>query len=206
MPSAQDWLLNQIAHQPGTTGLVIFAVGVIYGFHGFRLFTPLLGLTWAGLGALVGLILSSTLALPPIPTVAGVALVCAVAAFNAHRGAAVGACAAVWGLLGWYLAEQLGGELMVRIVCAGSAGLLGGLFAFLCYRTMTVLLTTMQGAVLMVIGMIGVSNAYLPTFGTTFLTMADRIGVLGPAMVLVVTVTGYSYQAVQRQGDVRTRS
>ena len=203
MTTTQDVLFQYISHEPGSTGVVILAVGVVYGFYGFRLFVPLLGVTWAALGAVGGLLLGGATGLPMVLTGTGLAAICALVAISARKVGAAGACAATWGLLGWYLADQMGGEPLWRIACGGSGALLGGLFALLCYRTMTVLLTTMQGAALIVVGFIGAASAFVPTFGGTFVDMARRFGVLGPIMLLVVAVTAYSYQALQRQGDVR---
>ena len=67
---------------------------------------------------------------------------------------------------------------------------------------MAILFTTLQGAGLTIVGFVGLSSTVLPTLGQTFRQMAGNNGLLVPVLIVMLTVTGYSYQASSRQGDI----
>ncbi len=88
-------------------------------------------------------------------------------------------------------------------------GLVGGvglLLTLISRQAMTLLVTTVQGAGLVVTGFVCVSSAAMPSLGNTFRSMAHEYGVIVPVLMTMLCVTGFSYQSAARQGDIFTGS
>lgn len=204
MLDVQDSLFRWAAAQPAATGLVLFGTGLVFGFFGFRMFSLLLSVSLAALGALAGLLAGDAAGLPVDMTAVTGALVGGLVAVSWRPGATALACGATWGLLGAYLLIQFGFKgwpvPTALLVCGG----LGALFALLCPRTMQVVLTTLQGATLLVVGFVAVSSQMLPSVGGTFRAWADDWSLLVPGLLAMVAITAYSYQAMNQQGDIRS--
>lgn len=204
MPNLQRELLKWAADQPALTGLVILAGGVLFGFFGFRMFRFLLGLTCAGLGWFVGTAAAIVGDLPaywlgPVGAVAFAGL-----SLRWVKPATGLASGTTWALLGYYLPYQLHLPQEIAWLCGGIAGLFGMLFAFFCYQTTTIILTTVQGVVLMIVGFVAATTQLMPSIGVTFRQWANRQALLIPALLAMLAVTAFSYQAMRQQGDIRT--
>ncbi len=70
---------------------------------------------------------------------------------------------------------------------------------------MTVVLTTLQGTVLMIIGFVGAAGELVPSVGSTFREWADAQSLMVPFLVLMLFVTGYSYQSSAQRGCIISR-
>lgn len=183
----------------------MLATGLLYAFHGFRAFRFLLGLSAGILGWLIGYIIA---ALFDVPTgVMEVSLGALFAALSAtrERTAVLIICGGTWALMGHYLSIQFGLPGYVPLAVFLLAGMFGALFAHLSYRPMTVVLTTLQGTVLMIIGFVGTASELVPSVGSTFREWADAQSLLVPFLVLMLFVTGYSYQASAQRGSIISR-
>lgn len=204
MLELQDTSLEWVAHQPAATGLVIFAAGLLYGFVGFRMFSGLLLATCAALGYGAGSLTAALLNQPDTAFSllgAGAGLLLAA---KAPRLAVVVGSGCVWALLGAFLVDQCGARTLFVLMGCGLTGSLGALFAYLCPRSMTVILTTLQGAVLMLVGFTGAATHVLPSIGTTFLSWASSTSWLVPVMLAMLFTMTYSIQTMSQQGDIQT--
>ncbi|MBU0637545.1 MAG: hypothetical protein KKB50_01670 [Planctomycetes bacterium] len=204
MSGFQSAFFNWVAVQPALTGLVVLALGLMYSFQGYRFFRALLVLSAGCLGWCVGWLLGEFAGSP-----AGVmglvgAAASAGGALKWNRPAAIVVCGATCGVGGFYLAMQLGFKALVASGAGALTGGLGLLFAWLCFRTMVVVLTTAQGAALLVLGFVGVTSSIMPSVGATFRAWAASQSLLVPILMAMLFVMGYSYQAMHQQGDICT--
>lgn len=197
-------MLRWAAAQPALTGVVILGLGAVYAFFGFRMFRPLLGLTCFGLGWLVGMTGATAAGLPAgwlgllgAITLGGVSV-------RWPKPALSLASAATWGILAYYLAGQCGLPSPGPLTSAGVAGALGVLFVCLNYRTMTVIVMTLQGVILLLVGFVAISTRVLPELGNTFRLWANSETFVVPVFLIMLFAAAYSYQAMHQQGDIRT--
>ena len=204
MPNLQRELLAWAAAQPVLTGLLLLTAGAVYGFFGFRMFKFLLVLTCAGLGWFAGGAAAIAADLPTqwLSPAGAVALV--LLSLKCEKPSAVLASGCVWGALGYYIAAQLHLSITGTWLTGGLACAFGVLFSLLSYRTMMVVLTVIQGAVLLVVGWVTVSTRVVPSVGVTFRHWANSQSLLIPIFLAMLVVTAYSYQAMHQQGDIRT--
>jgi hypothetical protein len=71
-------------------------------------------------------------------------------------------------------------------------------------RAMTALLTSIQGGALMLLGFAGAARAVIPAVGATIVGWTEHRSLVPPILLLMLSATGYSCQANQRRGDIRT--
>ncbi len=194
-------LLDWITSQSGTVGFLTLAIGMVYAFYGFRFFKPLLALTCAGVGWLIGAVIAINADMSPELLAALASLAGGITAFRFQRASMALASAAVWGVLGIYLADQARLDAVWQFGAAVLCGGLGLLFAWVCQRSMTLVLTTLQGAVLMVLGVAGFTATFAPSLGYTFVSWASDWSLLVPALLAALVATAYSHQSMHQQGD-----
>ena len=108
------------------------------------------------------------------------------------------------GALGYYLATQVGFHSAAWWTCTLTGGGLGLALAWSNKRAMPLVVTSVQGVALMIVGFVGLSNALLPSLGITFLEWAADWSLLVPAMLGMLWVTAYSCQTNTQQGDIRS--
>ncbi|MCG3128959.1 MAG: hypothetical protein CHACPFDD_03855 [Phycisphaerae bacterium] len=200
----QNIVFNWVSAQHWSTALVIFVCGLIYAFQGFRLFRLLLAVSSAVFGALLGAIAAPHVDQPPELGAVAVGLGFLALGICVEHASVLLLCAGVWGILGHYVALQLGLADVAAFAVLVLLGGLGALFARLCNRTMRVMLTVQQGTVLMVIGFAGMAVRLLPSVGDTFIAWSNRSSLLIPILLGVLFVTGYSVQSSAQRGDIRT--
>lgn len=207
MMDLQGNLFRWAAAQPALTGAVIFCLGLVYAFAGFRLFRFLLSVTCAGLGWLVGVVAAEMAHLTPelvgVSGLLGAGLGVAISIYR-EKPALFATAMATWGALAWYLALQLGLPRLTVFVLGGIGAGLGGLFSLLAYRGMRVVLSTLQGAVLLVVGWVSLSSSIAPSIGSTFRQWAGSQSLLVPVFLVMLFVTGYSFQAMRERGDIKS--
>ena len=204
MPKLQLELFRWAAGQPAMTGAVILAAGLVYGFFGFRLFRFLLGVTCALLGWMTGCVLGAAGGLPPVAVGLLGALVLGAFSAKCEKPAVALASGTVWGMFTCYLGSQFGLPREVALIGAALVGGLGVFFSLVCYRTMRVVLTAMQGVALMVVGWVSFSTQLCPEIGVTFRAWAAGQALLVPVLMMMLFVTAYSYQVMHQQGDIKT--
>lgn len=201
----QDIAFHWVASQPWSVGLMVLATGLLYAFHGFRVFRFLLGISAAGLGWAIGYILRVLFELPPGVMEVSLAALLAVMSASRERASVLIICGGSWAVLAYYLAAQMRLPGWLPLTVFLLAGMFGALFAHLSYRPMTVVLTTLQGTVLMIVGFVGASSRLAPSVGLTFRDWADAQSLLVPIILLMLFVTAYSYQSSAQRGDIISR-
>jgi hypothetical protein len=204
LPDLQRQLFTWAAIQPAVTGLIVLMAGVVYGFFGFRLFRFLLAVTCAGLGWLVGLWLALATGFPAAAIAPAAGLGGGLLSLKWQRPAVVIALSMTWAILGYYLAIQTHVPKVMWLPTGGVTGLLGALFGCLCYKTTTVILTTLQGVTLMVLGFVAVATQIVPAVGSTFRQWANNQSLLVPVFMTMLFAAAFSYQSTHLQGDIRT--
>lgn len=198
--TAFDWVTG--GAQPGLTGAALLAMGLLYGLCGYRMIRSLVVVCAIGLGLLAGHLAASLTGLPPIIVLPAGGLLTGLAALKWRSAAIVATGGTTWALVGGYLTAQFGGEETTVLIVAGVLGLLGVILTLVSRAPMVVLFTTLQGAALIVLGMVGVASDAMPALGHTFLSLAGRNGAVVPILLLLMTITAYSYQATSRRGDI----
>lgn len=203
MPNYQKILLDWIAGQSGLTGLVVLGAGLLFAFFGFRVVRLLLVLLLAGLAYWGAAVLAPMMELPQMIVSVAAAVVCGAMVLAWPKQAAILAHAVTWAGAGAYLARQCGLNppwLWVVLGLSGCAGLVLGLLS---RRFMAVLLTSLHGSALVLLGFVGIATAVLPAVGETVRRFAGGQSLLLPVLVAMVATTGYSYQAMVQRGDMR---
>lgn len=201
----QKLIFGWIAHQHWTVGVVVMAAGLLYGFQGFRVFKFVLGLSCAIIGLVGGYAAAIQFDLPPLFVSPALGAAAAAFSFSQQRPAVVVVSGVTWGVLGHYLSLQVGLPGIVPLIAAAVSGGFGGLFAHLCFRPMTVVMTSLHGIALIVIGFVGMSNRLLPSVGETFVVWAHSWTLLVPMLMTMLFVMSYSYQSSAQRGDIISR-
>ena len=204
MTHYQQFLFDWITAQSLATGLVVMAAGLLAASHGFRLIRFLLAVCGFGVGYGAAWALGSFVPLPP--TVVGLVAgsVCAVAGVAWPQPARVVVNAATWAIGGAYLAEQFGARGLGWWIPTGLLAATGGVLMLVSPRSMTILMTSLHGAALFIVGFAGVADAALPVLGSTIRSWAHHRSVILPILLGMLTITAYSCQANARRGDLRT--
>ncbi len=201
--AVQQYVFQWITTQPGITGLAIFGVGFIYAFHGVRFHRALVGLSCAACGWFVGLLMAHGVGLDLLPCAAGCAAGAAFVSTRFEFSALTASAAFVWGVLGMYLTQQFALPQEWALIYGAVAGLLGLMLTILSTRTMTVVTLTMQGVVLMLVGLVGFAATVAPDLCATFRTMSTSFALLAPIVLSVLFATAYSYHIMQVDGETR---
>lgn len=208
MHTYQAEVFRWAALQGGLSGLAIFGFGIAYAFFGRKLFSGLLPLACAAIGWLAGSIVAAATAAAntdpsPAPSAMLMALLALIAIYwkkfgTSLAGGIVGAaCGAYFGNL--FEAPR---EVTLALFVAGA--ILSTVGSLLCPRTMPLLLTTLLGTALLLIGFVATSTAFVPALGGTFRDMATGQAFVIPIIALMVFVGGYSFQSMQARGDMVT--
>jgi hypothetical protein len=199
----QRLIFDAASRWPEATSLVVLGIGLLYLLQGFRFARFLLPVTCVGGGLVSGTIVASLTGLPPLAAVAvagGLGFLTLV-----RFGVALKlASAFTFGALAQYLAVQLGFDpnMVIGIAIAGFAG--GFYLYWVCRQSLTILVTILQGAGLLVVGFVGLTSALAPSLGVTFQEWAECIPLMVPTLMTMLCVLGYSVQANARRGDMET--
>lgn len=200
----QILIFRWASFQTGGTGAAIFAIGLLYAFFGFRFARFLLAVSAGGFGAVAGWKLAGLTGLTPALTSFLLAAGMAAVALRYERLGVVIASGGTLGALGYYLAAQVSFHSAAWWACTFAGGGLGLALAWSNKRAMPLVVTSVQGVALMIVGFVGLSNALLPSLGITFLEWAADWSLLVPAMLGMLWVTAYSCQTNTQQGDIRS--
>jgi hypothetical protein len=195
-----DW----VASQPGLTGAALLAGGLLYGLCGYRFIRILVLVPCVGVGCLLGLLVARSGGLPALVTVPTLGVLAGLLAHNRPAGAVLLTSTATVAALGGYLAAQMGASTLVTAILVAVFGGISMLLTLLSRATMIMVHTTLLGAALTLIGAVGVGTAIAPTLATTFRQLVQDCWPIVPLLLLVSSVSLYSYQANVRQGDILT--
>ena len=208
MPDVQEMAFDWVTSgaQPGLTGAALLAMGLLYGLCGYRMIRSLVVVCAIGLGLLLGHLVASLAGFSPVIALPTAGLLGGLVALKWRPAAIVAVGGATWALLGGYLAAQFGGQETTVLAATGVFGGLGIILTLVSRAPMVVLFTTLQGAALVVLGMVGIASDLLPALGHTFLRLAGRNGAVVPILLMMMAITAYSYQASSRRGDILSGS
>jgi hypothetical protein len=200
----QDSVFRWALHQSQVTSLVLFGLGILFGLQGFRFARVLLSLTCAAGGFILGGVTASLLGLPlfgPSLVLAGV--LGAVSLWHFRLGVALAAMF-TFGAVASYLAGRFDVSPS-NAMFAGLGGVaLGSALFYLYLRQTPILITTVLGAGLMIVGFLGLISRLAPSLADTFVRTADEYPVMTPVLGVMLCVLGFSVQANAAQGDVKT--
>lgn len=200
----QTEVLRWVSHQPGITGLVIFFVGLVFAFSGHKFFAGLLGVACAGIGWLLGYVAGHYIneAQQFLPAI--LAVLCGIMGLLWRKLGVLLVASGTGGILGLYFSDQLGfSSLMIIAMTIVGAGL-ATIYSFLSPRSAPVIVTTILGTMMLVIGFVGLSTTFLPSVGSSLRTYANSFSLLLPMLGGMVFIASYSYQSMHLRGDMET--
>lgn len=204
MLTIQNQVFSWAAQQATGTGALLLALGLFYGFMGFRFFRILQLVAAAAVGYLAGLITADAAGMDATLTGSACGVALSLLTLVWHEGGVWLIAAATGALLGLFLGQQFGFPPQIVLVCGAGVAGLGVLFVWLCRRSTQVVLTTAQGAMLTIVGFVAFTSAAIPTIGETFRAWAAEQFWLTPLLLTMVAITAYSYQSMVQQGDMRS--
>lgn len=204
MYDIQESLFRWAGAQNPSTALMIVGVGLLFALQGFRFARFLFAFTAGGAGFLIGGIIAAVLGLPAPPT----AIFCGaiLGGLGMYRFA-IGACISsmfIFSMLVANLVARFTGDPNPILFGLGVGCLVGLSLRWICARAMPIIVTTVEGAALLIVGFVGLASGLAPSLGQTFVDWSQTIPLLTPAMMVMLFVLGYSVQSNAQQGDVRT--
>ncbi|MGA2501294.1 MAG: hypothetical protein ABSH20_26440 [Tepidisphaeraceae bacterium] len=198
-PVQQDFLTW--CHQVSTgSAILIMLAGVVYLMYGWKMFRGLILLNAVLIGAYIGVIVGSRYATYPLAggligaAIAGITtwplMKWAVAVIGGLVGAVLGA--SVW----------MAADLDPAYAWAGAlTGLVGfGLFSFILFRASIIMYTSLQGAIMVVMGLLGLAFKY-PEMAQKVSTSLTSQPLMLPIAVGVPVLLGLIYQQTHSQGE-----
>lgn len=198
-PVQQDFLTW--CHQMSTgSAILLVLVGVVYLMYGWTMFRGLILLNAVLVGAYVGVIVGSRYASYPM---AG-GLIGAVIAGITTWPLMKWAVAVIGGLVGAVLGASLwmAADLDPNYAWAGAlTGLVGfGMFSFILFRASIIMYTSLQGAIMAVMGLLGLTFKY-PEMAQKLTTSLMSQPLMLPIAVGVPVVLGLIYQQTHSPGE-----
>jgi hypothetical protein len=172
---------------PALAGLLIVA-GVIYLLWGFKIFKTLMIINAIVVGAVIGAVIGDKLgAIVPVAVVGAVVTWPTMKYAVAVKGAAFGTVlgATVWHSIGLDPKFAWSGAAIGLVTC--------GLLCFIVFRGCVVMFTSLQGSVMLILGLLGLILKYedaSPHVGR-YLTLKPF---LLPLCIFIPTVVGMMYQ------------
>jgi hypothetical protein len=198
-PAQQDFLTW--CQQMGTgSAILIVIIGVVYLMYGWTMFRGLVLLNAMLIGAYVGVLVGSRYSTYPLAggligaVVAGITtwplMKWAVAVIGGLVGAVLGA--SVWMAAGLEPTYSWAGAL---------TGLVGfGLFSFILFRASIIMYTSLQGATMVVMGLLGLTFKY-PELAQKVTSSLATQPLMFPIAVGVPVLLGLIYQQTHSTGE-----
>jgi len=191
LPTRADLLTWIQKMDPGTAALFI-VLGLVLLLFGFQMHRALISLTATMLGAYLGYGLGDRAGLPLAGMVV-VAIMFGAAAWvwtNLVAALVAAICGALLGSAVWQMAD-LNPQYAWSGALTGAVTL--GLLSFILFRISVILFTSLQGAIMLVIG--GMGMAWYYDAARDFLQhRMNAWPVILPATVLVLTLIGFTFQ------------
>lgn len=197
-PSAHDFL-TWCQNMDPITGAMLILGGTLFLFSGFKMHRFLVGLTGAVLGAYIGAGICMRGGWPLYIGIPIGALILGLVAWyiTAWAAAGIGAiCGALLGAAIWGMAD-LDPQYAWSGALTGAVTL--GLLCFITFRISVMLFTSLQGAVMLVLGVLGLAYQY--SFARPTLEgSVNHWPYLLPCLVFGLMVTGLIYQYMKGPG------
>lgn len=205
--TCHEWLINPSVGWPtqdnfrtwcqnmdSVTGAVLVVAGFIFLFHGFKNHRMLIALTGATLGAYLGGGVALKMGMPIWMGLAVGLMFLGVFSyfFTSWAAAAVGAvCGAMLGASIWLMLPRLDPAYAWSGAMTGAVAL--GLLCFLIFRMSVIVFTSMQGAVMLPLGVLGMAYDYQSLRDILDRSFSSLPYVL-PATIIGLAILGCGYQ------------
>lgn len=200
----QESLFRWAGAQGQGTAVVIVALGLLCALQGFRFARFLFAITCGAAGFFAGGAVAAAIGAPAPPA----ALLCgAVLGGIGMYRFAIGACMSsmfVFALVAGNLAARFTADPNSILFGMGVGALFGLSLRWVSVRAMPIIVTTVAGAGLLIVGFVGLTGSLAPSLAQTFVDWSQTIPLLTPAMMVMLFVLGYSVQANAQQGDIQT--
>jgi len=200
----QTIFLRAALHWSQITALVVLALGLLCTLQGFRFARALCALTCAVAGFLGGAAVAQRLDSPPLLPALSVGVTLGVLTVLRFRLGLLLSSTVVFASLGQYLAVRIGlrpDHYWAGLLLGAAVGM--SLF-YLHRRTVPILVTSLEGAALLILGFLGLARAIAPSLAQTFVAWAADVSAMVPVLITMLVVLGYSVQANLQQGDMQT--
>ncbi len=203
MLDLQSTIFNWASLQPLTIGLTLGCVGLLLALQGFRFARVLLSLICAGGGFVCGDVVGGGGEVGALVGAGGAAVFGLTALLRVRIGLVIASMFTFGALTPWLcfrlgLPSDIAGFLMVV------GGAIGASMFWLCRRKLPLIITTLQGAGMLVVAFVAVTSAVMPTLGETFTNWANSVPLTVPVLMVMLCVTGVSVQSNAQQGDMET--
>ena len=188
-------------HQMSTgSAILLILVGIVYLMYGFTMFRGLILLNAMLLGAYVGVIVGTHYSAYPLAGGLIGAVIAGITAWPLMKWAVAvigGVVGAVLGASVWMAAD-----LDPNYAWAGAlTGLVGfGLFSFILFRASIIMYTSLQGAMMVVMGLLGLTFKY-PEIAQKVTASLTSQPLMLPIAVGVPVLLGLIYQQTHSQGE-----
>lgn len=187
------------------TAAVVFILGLLYALQGFRFARVLLAISCAAAGWLLGGTLSSLvtpLGIPAIVPAGGAAVLLGIQPLVHYRIGVIIASMCTFAFIAFDLTTRVLDLPQMALSAAIGGALAGGALYWLHRRCLPLLLTAIHGALLVLMGFVGLSSNVLPGLADTFASCARDWPLLLPVLLSIVCITGYTVQLNAYQGDI----
>lgn len=204
MVDVQDLAFRWASYQSVATALALLAIGLLSLLQGFRFARFLLAVTTGGGGFLFAYLGASLIGTPPLAIAAGVGAVLGALALFQFRVGIVLSSGVVFAVLAHYLAGRFIADPLYLLIAGAVGGAFGLAMKWICYRHLPIILTTTQGAAVLIVAFVGLTSDLAPSLASTFVEWSGRIALMIPVLMTMLFVLGYSVQANMQQGDMMT--
>ncbi len=204
MQDFQGIIFRWAAHQSELTAVSILAVGLLYALQGFRFARLLLAGSACAAGFLIGSLVAALVGAPGFIGGAPLGLCMGILALGKVRFGVFVSSAFTFAALAHYLGVRFHLPSESTLLLAAAGLLVGCSLYWICRRPLPIVLTTIQGAVFLVIGFVALASSLTPTLAETFLSWSSDLPVMVPMLMLMLVITGFSVQANAQQGDMET--
>ncbi len=204
VPDVQGLVFQSALQWSAPTAATCVAIGLLYLLQGFRFARVLVALACGGAAYLAGRLAANHMDDPGPLSGLLLGLLATSLALARLRVGVIVCSMLVFGLHGYYFANLLGFSREVvpaaGLVFAG----LGGFMFLVCVRALPIVLTSLVGSALLMVGFVGLAATFFPSLASTFVNWATTWVAVVPVFLLLFNVTGISVQSNAQQGDVRT--
>ncbi len=181
------------------TAILLVLIGVVYLLYGWSIYRPLITLNAAILGGYIGVIAGQRMGDYELAGGLVGAIVAAAIAWPLIKWAVAvlgGVCGAIVGASIWKMCGQ-----DPTFAWAGAmTGMVGfGMFSFILFRGSIIMYTSLQGGMMLVVGMLGLGYSY-PALAKSLGTHLTTQPLALPLAVLVPTILGLIYQQTHSAG------
>ncbi|RMF81901.1 MAG: hypothetical protein D6744_06605 [Planctomycetota bacterium] len=200
----QAMLFRSAATWSAATSSFVFLLGMLYCLQGFRFARFLLALTCGGSGFVLGMVGGKIAGIDPLVAGGACALGLGVVSLQKLRAGVVISSIITFAAVFQYLAVRVGVYPDYTLISGAFGALVGAAVPFMFRRSMPVVLTTLQGGLIAIVGFVGLASRLAPALAETFISWSHHVSLMVPALYAMLVTLGVSVQANARQGDLQS--